>query len=151
MPLSAQRILKLHTVQARGIPTVPFVEVGGSLSLSEINSIVVDSKYAESTNTKGETLIPPTLLEFAETFAQDLRGLHINVSCHAGTNASRGSIFLTLGEPGDYLDVAGRESAEGYSLSVSSDGIKIAGASSLGTWWGTRTVLQQVSTFNEYV
>ena len=130
---------------------MPFVQTGGSLSLSGINSIVVDSRYAESVNTKGETLIPPTLQEFAETFAQDLRALHINVSCCAGTNASRGSIFLTLGEPGEYLDVAGRESAEGYSLSVSSDGIKIAGASSLGAWWGTRTVLQQVSTFSVLV
>jgi hexosaminidase len=90
-------------------------------------------------------LIPPSLQEFAETFAKDLRGLQVNVSCHTGTKASNGSIFLTLGEPGDYLDVAGRESAEGYSLSVSDEGIEIAGASSLGAWWGTRTVLQQVS------
>lgn len=123
------------------------METEGKLSLSGINSIIVDSQYAQSTNTKGETLIPPSLQEFAETFAQDLRGLHVNVSSHTGTNASSGAIFLTLGEPGEYLDVAGRESAEGYSLSVSSNGITIAGASSLGVWWGTRTILQQVSLF----
>lgn len=135
----------IRTVQARGIPTVAFTGTDGKLSLSGINSIIVDSQYAESTNTEGDTLIPPSLQEFAETFAKDLGGLHINVSCYTGANASRESIFLTLGDSRDYLDVAGRESAEGYSLSVSDIGIKIVGASPLGAWWGTRTVLQQVS------
>ncbi|KAJ4344667.1 uncharacterized protein N0V89_012411 [Didymosphaeria variabile] len=136
--------LLLASVSARGIPTTAFAGRDGKLSLSGINSIIVDSQYAESTNTKGETLIPPSLQDFAETFAKDLSGLHINVSCYTGTNASDGSIFLTIGNSKDYLDVAGRESAEGYSLSVSDEGIKIVGASSLGAWWGTRTVLQQV-------
>jgi hexosaminidase len=122
-----------------------FADTDAKLSLSGIRSIIVDSKFANYTNTKGETLIPPSLQEFGETFAKDLRGLHVNVSCHTGTKSSNSSIFLTLGEPGDYLDVAGRESAEGYSLSVSNEGIEIAGASSLGAWWGTRTILQQVS------
>ncbi|KAL5384811.1 hypothetical protein PMIN02_009116 [Paraphaeosphaeria minitans] len=136
-------LLASVSVQARGIPTIPLVDTDGKLSLSKISSIVVESQYAESTDTKGETLIPPSLRSFAQTFAEDLRGLHINVSCKTGVNASAGSIFLTLGEPGAYLDVAGRESAEGYSLSVSNDSIKIVGASPLGAWWATRTVLQQ--------
>ena len=113
--------------------------------MDEIRSVIVDSRYADAVNTQGETLIPPTLKEFADTFAHDLRNLNVNVSCSVGTSAANGSIFLTLGEPGDYLDVAGRKSAEGYSLAVSKSMIKISGASALGAWWATRTVLQQVS------
>lgn len=132
-------------IQARGIPTVSFAKTHGQLHLNEIKNIVVDSQYAELVNTHGETLIPPSLRDFAETFAQDLKGLGVNISTQVGGSASNASIFLTLGDPSDYLDVAGRESAEGYSLSVSSSGIGITGASPLGAWWGTRTVLQQVS------
>lgn len=131
------------SAQARGIPTVSFAKTHGQLHLNEIKNIVVDSQYAELVNTHGETLIPPSLRDFAETFAQDLKGLGVNISTQVGGSASNASIFLTLGDPSDYLDVAGRESAEGYSLSVSSSGIGITGASPLGAWWGTRTVLQQ--------
>lgn len=132
-------------VRGGGIPTVPFETSGGQLRLDEIHSIIVDSRYADSVNTQGESLIPPSLKEFAETFAQDLRGLNVNVSCSTGASAANGSVFLTLGDSGDYLDVAGRESAEGYSLTVSKSIVEIAGASALGAWWGTRSVLQQVS------
>ncbi|KAF1965000.1 glycoside hydrolase, catalytic core [Bimuria novae-zelandiae CBS 107.79] len=135
--------LLLASVQARGIPSIPTRSTYGQLQLSEIHSVIVDSRYAESVNTNGETLIPPTLQEFADTFTQDLKDLHLNASCYAGASVTNGSIFLTLGDPSDYLDVAGRQSAEGYSLSVSSSGIVITGASSLGVWWGTRTVFQQ--------
>ncbi|KAH8891925.1 glycoside hydrolase, partial [Thozetella sp. PMI_491] len=44
---------------------------------------------------------------------------------------------------GDYLDAAGRETSEGYTIATSPSGITIAGASPLGVWWGTRTILQQ--------
>lgn len=129
---------------------MPFVASGGQIRLNEINNIIVDCRFANSVNLNGETLIPPTLHEFAETFAQDLGSLDVNVDCLDEASASNGSIFLTLGDPSDYLDVAGRESAEGYTLSVSESGIKIVGASPLGAWWGTRTVLQQVSISEPY-
>jgi hexosaminidase len=134
-------------VHGRGIPTVPLTASGGQIRLDEINSIIVDTRYANSVNLNGETLIPPSLHEFAETFAQDLKSIHVDVGCDAGASASNGSIFLTLGDSSDFLDAAGRESAEGYRLSVSDSGIEIAGASSLGVWWGTRTLLQQVSRY----
>ena len=139
-----------YVVNARGIPTIPLAATEPKLRLSNFKSIIIDSRFAESANTNGETLIPPSLQEFADTFAQDLGDLGINVSCHVGDTAVNGSIFLSLGDPADYLDVAGRESAEGYSLSVSNSEISIVGASSLGAWWGTRSVLQQVSSCHHF-
>ncbi|KAH6647121.1 putative beta-hexosaminidase [Truncatella angustata] len=127
------------------IPTVSFEYISnGTFNLANVNSIVVDTRYAASVDESGQTLIPPTLYEFATTFAGDLSDvLDITVSLNNGTISSNGSIFLTLGEAGDYLDAAGQLSSEGYSLDVSPSGLTITGASSLGVWWGTRTVLQQ--------
>jgi hexosaminidase len=127
-----------------GIPTVPYVTSNGSLQLSHIQTIVVDPQYANSTDETGASLIPPTLLEFAQTFAGDLAEIGIEAAVISNRNASSGvTIYLTLGDPSIYRDVAGRESSEGYTLAVSASGITITGASSLGVWWGTRTVLQQ--------
>lgn len=41
------------------------------------------------------------------------------------------------------MNAAGKKTSEGYFLSVARAGITIAGASPLGAWWGTRSVLQQ--------
>lgn len=126
-----------------GIPTVPFVEKGGALSFLSLRRIVVDTKYCKSTDADGYTLIPPTLLEYAIIFASDL-----NFTGHApevvtGDKAEHGSIFLTIGNSSDFVDAAGRWTSEGYSLNVSSDRITVTGASSLGAWWATRSILQQ--------
>lgn len=59
-----------------------------------------------------------------------------------GDKPESGSIFLTIDSDTEFSDVAGRPSSEGYSLSVTKEGITIAGASPLGTWWGTRSILQ---------
>ncbi|KAF1955980.1 glycoside hydrolase, catalytic core [Byssothecium circinans] len=126
-----------------GIPTAPFSASNGSLSLQNVKNIVVDSRYADAVNDQGETLIPPTLFKFADTFAGDLEKLDVHVTTVQGQNGSQDSIFLTLEDAGEYRDVAGRVSFEGYTLSVSPSGIVITGASPLGVWWGTRTVLQQ--------
>ncbi|KAF2177613.1 glycoside hydrolase family 20 protein [Zopfia rhizophila CBS 207.26] len=128
-----------------GLPTSPFTHSDGEVRLDKIKSIVVDSKYADSIDERGETLIPPMLLQFASTFADDLKwSANAQVSVQLGHDSTEDSIFLTVGNASDYLDAAGRETPEGYSLSVSSSGITITGASPLGVWWGTRTLLQQV-------
>ncbi|KAI0480166.1 beta-hexosaminidase [Xylariaceae sp. FL0804] len=137
----------LTNVSARllGIPTVPYTQSGdGSYSVSSLKSLTVDSAYANSRDERGETLIPPTLHDFATTFADDLQTiLNINLSVSVGHKASPDSIFLTLTNPSKYTSASGAPSSEGYTLSVSSSGITISGASPLGAWWGTRTVLQQ--------
>lgn len=56
------------------------------------------------------------------------------------------AIVLTLDKTANkYLDAAGRPTSEGYTLTTNSSGIFIEGASPLGAWWGTRTVLQQAT------
>lgn len=56
-----------------GIPTVPFnVSVPAeSYSVTKLEAIIVDSRYANTVDANGLTLIPPTLWSFAETFRSD--------------------------------------------------------------------------------
>ncbi|KAH7026926.1 glycoside hydrolase [Macrophomina phaseolina] len=125
------------------VPTTPFEAANGSLSLSSLHSIIVDSRYLDAVNEDGETLIPPTLQEFAQTFSGDFsKTLGLNLSLSTGTAPGNGAIFLTLDNSTDFLDAAGRATSEGYHLSITTDGITISGASPLGAWWGTRTLLQ---------
>ena len=125
-----------------GIPTVPFTASSGQLALSHFESIIVDTQYADAVDDKGETLIPPTLKAFAETFSDDLKSSGVQTTVKLGEQSAN-AIFLTLGDPSQYLDATGRETSEGYTLSVSEAGINVTGASPLGVWWGTRTLLQQ--------
>lgn len=121
----------------------------GTYDLSNIQTIVVDAQYASSVDDSMSTLIPPTLLEFAQTFAADLSTIYnIDAEVVNGTDSTAGSIFLTVGDSSLYLDASGEPSSEGYSLSVTSDAITITGASPLGAWWGTRTILQQATLSN---
>ncbi|EEY14176.1 conserved hypothetical protein [Verticillium alfalfae VaMs.102] len=115
-----------------GIPTVSFeLSSDGSLDFSTIATIIVDEKNADAVDTDGLTLIPPTLLDFAGTFAEDLVSvLNFEVVVKVGSAASAGAdaIFLTLGNKSDYLDVAGRQTSEGYSLEITAEeGITITG------------------------
>jgi hexosaminidase len=128
-----------------GIPTIPLnVSDSGKFQLTAIKSIIVDSRYATTVDNLGQTLIPPSLHDFATTFGADLGYvLQHKVPVVTGENRSSEAVFLTIGDPDGYLDAAGRKTSEGYSLSVSDLGITISGASPLGLWWGTRTILQQ--------
>lgn len=126
------------------MPTTPFTEAAGFYSLHSLQSIVVDARYAAEVDNDGQTLIPPTLQQFAETFQGDLESsLGIRVPLLQGLRPSANSVFLTLDKnTSKFQDVAGRPTLEGYSLTVDDDGIVIAGASPLGAWWGTRSVIQ---------
>lgn len=131
-----------------GLPTVPFnaSKGGKSLDLSRIHSIVVDRRHARAKDDDGWTLIPPTLNEFAETFAQDYNDIVGNhVAVQNGTRACSQSIYLTIGNNSDFKDAAGRWTSEAYKIEVKDTGVTVTGASPLGVWWGTRTILQQAS------
>lgn len=129
-----------------GIPTVPFESSSNaSLSLKNITSIIIDSRYVNLTDTAGSTLIPPTLEAFANTFADDLAAYTLHtLPLRIGSSASSSSIFLTIGNSTRFVDAAGRPSNEAYTLDVSKHGIVITGSSPLGVWWGTRSLLQQL-------
>jgi hexosaminidase len=127
-----------------GIPTVPFVvsDTEGTFSLKQLKYIIVDSKYQNTVDTEGETLIPPTLASFASTFSNDLASsLSLDVPVRIGRAALPNSMFMTIGNSSDYLDAAGRPTSEGYSIDVTRDGIVIVGASPLSAFWATRTIL----------
>lgn len=127
------------------IPSTPFNAKGnGAYSLDKLSRIVLDSRYAQSVNTEGQSLIPPTLKQFAETFQGDLQSvLGIKIPIIDGSQAkTKNDVFLTLDTEGTYLDAAGRHTAEGFTIMIDADGIVISGASPLGAWWGTRSLIQ---------
>ncbi|KAJ5111064.1 hypothetical protein N7532_001599 [Penicillium argentinense] len=129
------------------VPTTPFTETGGEYALSDITGIVVDSRYADDVNTNGQTLIPPTLSEFAHTFQEDLRSvLMLELPIGMDDTRQANTIFITLGNNTGFKDAAGTYNYEGYSLEVDGTGIVIQGASPLGAWWATRTVIQAAVT-----
>ncbi|KAI0593498.1 beta-hexosaminidase [Biscogniauxia sp. FL1348] len=141
---------ELALARLTGIPTVPFTASSdGSYSVAALKSIVVDTTFAEYRDETGETLIPPSLQDFAQVFTADLNiTLGADLSLLNADEAPSDSVFLTLDDPSKYTDVSGAPTSEGYTLSVSSSGIVISGASPLGAWWGTRTLLQQAILLN---
>ncbi|KAJ5766805.1 uncharacterized protein N7511_004421 [Penicillium nucicola] len=125
------------------VPTTTFTETGGDYDLSRLSGIVIDSKYADSVDNNGQTLIPPTLQQFTETFQGDLKStLDLDLKVSQGNKRLENTIFVTLANQTDFHDVAGRFTSEAYALTVDDQGIVITGASSLGAWWGTRSVIQ---------
>ncbi|KXL43089.1 glycoside hydrolase family 20 protein [Acidomyces richmondensis BFW] len=130
-----------------GIPTVPFTTSGRDpFNIHTVKHIVVDSRYANSTDNDGWTLIPPTLWEFASTFREDLVGVtgnRVMLDCESSAAGEDGIIFLTVANSMGFTDAAGRWTSEGYRLDVDEQSVTITGASPLGVWWGTRTILQQ--------
>lgn len=131
-----------------GIPTVPFEsssKTGQQFDIHSVRTIQVDPKYASSVDTDGWTLIPPTLQAFGKTFAEDLRDVtgHNATLVTGAEDASSPTIFLTIGQDDDFKDAAGRFTSEAYKINVTKAGITLTGASPLGVFWATRTVLQQ--------
>lgn len=127
-----------------GIPTFDFnVTSTAQFSLSSVTRVLVDTRFQDTVDLDGKTLIPPTLLAFAQTFAADLVGLGLKVPVEVAGAAQPGSIFLTIATDRIFLDAAGRNTSEGYTLTVGAQGVVIAGASPLGAFWGTRTLIQQ--------
>jgi hexosaminidase len=129
------------------VPTTPFTETGGDYDLSKLSSIVVDSRYADSVDSNGQTLIPPTLLQFVETFRGDVKSaLGLDLTLTQGTKRKRDTIFVTLKNETGFHDAAGRFTSEAYALTVDDQGVVISGASPLGSWWGTRSIIQAAVT-----
>lgn len=125
------------------IPTIPFNGTNGTYSLARLTSIVVDARYANVVDNDGATQIPPTLHQFAETFQKDLQStVGIDIPLTASRTAAVNSIFFTLTNETGFQDAAGRYTSEAYTLTINEDGVEIAGASPLGAWWGSRSLLQ---------
>ncbi|KAM3446828.1 hypothetical protein MY3296_009300 [Beauveria thailandica] len=139
--VSGALLIPVHAIVA--VPEIPFKVSPGVFSLQNLNSILLDPRYANATDSEGQTLVPPTLSEFAHTFQQDLKTtLGLQVPVESSESALEGSIFITLSNNTTrFRDAAGRATSEGYQLEIG-EAVTISGASPLGAWWGTRSVLQ---------
>ncbi|KNG80858.1 beta-hexosaminidase [Aspergillus nomiae NRRL 13137] len=125
------------------IPTIPFTGANDTYSLSQLTSIVVDARYADAIDNDGATQIPPTLQQFAETFQKDLQStVGIDIPLTSSRTAAVNSIFFTLANETGFQDAAGRYTSEAYTLTINENGVRISGASPLGAWWGSRSLIQ---------
>lgn len=116
---------------------------------SSPKTIYIDSAFASTADSEGLTLIPPTALEFAETFRQHLAELTaanwtLQTLDSIPTNGT--GIFLGAfrGNGSELTYQSGASTEEGYELSITSSHIFIGGSGARGMWWGTRTLLQQM-------
>jgi hexosaminidase len=90
-----------HATIVPGLPTVPFKASldDGSWHLADLSSLVVDANFADSKNEDGMTLIPPSLLEFANTFVGDIQDIfQVDLAAKAGSacHHSRGQLSWCL-------------------------------------------------------
>ncbi|RGP65903.1 beta-n-acetylhexosaminidase [Fusarium longipes] len=109
--------------------------------------IYIDNDFASVSDKDGLTLIPPTALDFATTFRDDLSqitGLNWTLKQvdKIPSNASGISLGAYTGETSDLTYENGKSTSEGYELSINSARITIGGNGARGMWWGTRTLLQ---------
>ncbi|KAM3580344.1 hypothetical protein VKS41_007011 [Umbelopsis sp. WA50703] len=147
----------MATAYARAVslPQIPsltsFTEAKHSsgFTLSSSTEIFVDAQYAGSRIDNHS----PSLLDFANTFASDLTDVaglrHVSVhtvsSKHMGN--AKSAIYLTIlpeNQAQSYKYFNGNTTNEAYELDITSNLVTISGTSALGTFWGTRSLLQQV-------
>jgi hexosaminidase len=150
--------LTVLPVLARGLQLVPPLPLDSIVSTSDTaelwqlesspQTIYIEDAFADVTDTDGLTLIPPSALQFAEVFQQDLNevsGVNWTIQRvdRLPTNASGILLGAYAGDGSEFLNYEdGSSSTEGYELSVSSTNVYIGGTGARGMWWGTRTVLQ---------
>ncbi|KAI0874350.1 beta-hexosaminidase [Hypoxylon argillaceum] len=131
--------------RAIGIPTIPFnaSDGGRTYPIQYLKSIIVDEAYTDWVDELGETLIPPTLHQFAGVFAGDFFDIWQiqNISQTEASSPQPHSVFLTISENYPYRYASGEQASEAYEWEVTTGGIVIRGASPLGVWWGTRSLL----------
>ncbi|KAL1956394.1 hypothetical protein VTO42DRAFT_7377 [Malbranchea cinnamomea] len=122
----------------------------GSLSLSNVSkTIYIDSNFASRRDENGLTLIPPSALEFAKIFLQDLEQITgESWSIETVDSFPDGWSGIFLGEfRGSAEEITyenGDPNEEGYELEIAEGSVFIGGTGARGMWWGTRTLLQQL-------
>jgi hexosaminidase len=110
-------------------------------------TVYIVRRFADTRDTEGLTLIPPSAREFARTFVQDISSLfggnwtlqEVDVLPSSGillgparTNSSQ----LTYEN--------GIATEEGYELEIADGTVYIGGSGARGMFWGTRTLLQEL-------
>ncbi|RPD57038.1 glycoside hydrolase [Lentinus tigrinus ALCF2SS1-6] len=144
-------------------PLVPAVHsftansgASGAFRLSNDIRLIVDGHDAQSTRDNGLTLIPPTLLSFAQTFKTDLETLfpHTSVTLSIGDTQALPVhptvIAISLSDRVNATHADGTTTTEGYELQVLPTSIRITASGSKGAFWGTRTLLQGLVLAGEF-
>jgi len=137
-------------------PQIPSVqsfypdEPGQLFILSPETRIFVDETYASDGGSRSNG---PTLLDFAETFRSDLIHLTsfmfppVQVTPFSQIHIDDGVsvIVLTLSPSINHTLHSGALTPEAYDFLISNSSYIISGSRSIGAWWGTRTLLQQLA------
>ncbi|KAF2851667.1 glycoside hydrolase family 20 protein [Plenodomus tracheiphilus IPT5] len=126
--------------------TVDNASSGFSLTTAP-RTIYINGAFAQTSDTGGLTLIPPTAYEFAETFYSDLSLLFGgNWTLELVDNAPTSGIYLgplqTDHDESSYEN--GLPTEEGYEIQVTNGTVSIGGSGARGMFWGTRTLLQEL-------
>ncbi|KAF1966295.1 beta-N-acetylhexosaminidase [Bimuria novae-zelandiae CBS 107.79] len=120
----------------------------GGFSLKDApRTIYLQRSFANTSDTEGLTLIPPTAYEFAQTFGKDLSQLFGgNWSVQQIDSAPDAGIYLGnfQGDASQLTYENGVATEEGYELEVGNGSVFIGGTGARGLFWGTRTLLQQL-------
>jgi hexosaminidase len=120
---------------------------GGFSLVAGPKTIYLDSTFANTTDTGGLTLIPPSAREFAETFCRDLSTLfnqdwNVEIVEELPTVGIRLGGFRGSNKGLQYENRVVTE--EAYELDIGDGTIYIGGTGSRGMFWGTRTLLQEL-------
>lgn len=113
--------------------------------------IYIQKDFANVTDKNGLTLIPPSAYEFAETFREDLSQLYGGDWELKTVDSSPGEgIYLRSFSSNSSLPTYhnGDATEEAYELEISNGLVTIGGTGARGMFWGTRTLLQQLSIAN---
>ncbi|OJJ08511.1 hypothetical protein ASPVEDRAFT_47661 [Aspergillus versicolor CBS 583.65] len=108
------------------------------------HTIYIYNDFAQHRDENGLTLIPPSAIEFADTFSQDLE----EVTGHPWTVRAvdafpeHGSGIFLGSSDGAFTYENGEPTEEGYELEIKSNRVFVRGTGARGMWWGTRTLLQ---------
>ncbi|KAH6625178.1 glycoside hydrolase superfamily [Boeremia exigua] len=115
--------------------------------------IYIDGAWADTADSEGLTLIPPTAFQFAETFRQDLSNwTTANWTLQRVDQFPDNvqGIFLGpfRGSEDEITYENGKTTEEGYEIEITNRTVYIGGTGARGMFWGTRTLLQQAMIAN---
>jgi hexosaminidase len=120
----------------------------GITARNSSKTIYIQNSFADTSDTEGLTLIPPTAFQFAETFRQDLSNWTtanwtLQRVDQFPDNASGILLGPFRGSNDEVTYENGATTEEGYEIEITNRTVYIGGKGARGMFWGTRTLLQQ--------
>jgi hexosaminidase len=133
------------------LPRVPpsdgnSTDLGFSIN-GHARKIYIDKAFANTRDSEGLTLIPPTAQEFAQTLCADISSLFGGPWTieHVDNFPDTGIHLGPIRDSDNSLTYENDQlTEEGYELDVTSGSVYIGGTGARGMFWGTRTLLQEL-------